>query len=147
MPLLAFESELWLPRPPEALFPFFSDALNLEVLTPPFLHFRVLSPAPIEMRVGTRIDYRLRIHGIPLRWQSEITAWDPPHRFADEQSRGPYRTWIHTHRFAPKEGGTLITDQVAYAVFGGAPINRLFVRPDLERIFAYRTRQLVAKFG
>lgn len=147
MPLLSFESELWLPHPPETLFSFFSDARNLEFLIPPLLHFRVLSPGPIEMKVGTRIDYRLSLHRIPLRWQSEITVWDPPRRFADEQRRGPYRRWIHTHRFVAKDGGTLVMDDVAYAVFGGTLVDRLFVRPDVERIFAYRARQLVAKFG
>ncbi|HEU4334452.1 MAG TPA: SRPBCC family protein [Candidatus Eisenbacteria bacterium] len=129
------------------VFPFFADARNLEELTPPFLRFQVLSPPPIPMAAGTRIDYRLRLHGIPIRWQSEITAWEPMRMFVDEQRRGPYRTWIHTHRFTAKNGGTLVEDEVRYDVPGGALVNALFVRNDVARIFAYREAKLRARFG
>ena len=84
-----FRCELWLPRPLGEVFSFFADAGNLELLTPPQLNFHILTPRPLEMRVGLLIDYRLRVRGIPLRWQSEITAWEPPHRFVDEERRGP----------------------------------------------------------
>ncbi|MDE2664313.1 MAG: SRPBCC family protein [Gemmatimonadota bacterium] len=133
-----FTALQWVPSPLERTFAFFSDAHNLERITPPFVNFRVLTPPPIEMRVGTLIDYRLRLHGIPIRWQSEITHWDPPHGFIDEQRRGPYRKWIHEHRFEAEDGGTRVEDHVTYAVPGGALIDRWFVRPDLERIFEYR---------
>lgn len=142
-----YDCELWLPRPVELVFPFFADARNLERITPPFLRFRVLTPEPIEMGVGTLIDYRLRVHGLPLRWRSEITAWDPPHRFVDEQRRGPYRKWHHEHTFEPRDGGTLAKDSVEYAVPGGALVDRLFVRRDVERIFAHRRRVLSELFG
>lgn len=142
-----WRSELWLPRPVEEVFPFFADAHNLEALTPPFLHFRALTPAPIAMAPGTRIDYRLSLHGIPLGWQSEITVWDPPHRFVDEQRRGPYKAWIHTHRFTPKDGGTLVEDEVWYDVVGGRLVDALFVRKDVARIFAYREERLRERFG
>lgn len=135
-----FTAFQWVPSPPERTFAFFSDAHNLERITPPFVKFRIVTPPPIEMRVGTRIDYRLRLHGISIRWQSEITQWDPPHGFIDEQRRGPYRKWIHEHRFRVKDGGTRVEDHVTYAVPGGALIDRWFVRPDLERIFDYRQR-------
>jgi ligand-binding SRPBCC domain-containing protein len=141
-----YECELWLPSPVERVFPFFADARNLERITPPFLRFRVLTPEPIEMRVGTLIDYRLRVHGLPLRWRSEITVWDPPHRFVDEQRRGPYRKWHHEHTFEPRDGGTLTRDRVEYAVPGGVLVDRLFVRRDVERIFAYRRRVLSELF-
>jgi len=142
-----WRSAVWLPRPLEEVFPFFADAFNLQELTPSFLDFRVVTPAPIPMAVGTRIDYRLRLYGLPLRWQSEITAWEPPHRFVDEQRRGPYRAWIHEHRFQAKEGGTLVEDDVRYGVPGGALAHALFVRRDVARIFAYREERLRARFG
>ncbi len=141
------ESELWVPRPRAEVFAFFANASNLEPLTPPFLNFQILTPSPIEMRVGLRIDYRLRLHGLPLRWQSEITAWEPPHRFVDEQRRGPYRHWVHEHRFEERQGGTQVFDSVQYAVYGGFLIERLFVRRDVENIFAYRQRRLLEIFA
>ena len=141
------EAEIWLPKPPEAIFPFFADASNLEVLTPPWLNFQVLSPEPIEIDEGTFIRYKLRFRGIPFRWDSEITAWEPPHRFVDEQRRGPYRQWIHEHAFEPQDGGTLARDVVQYAVPGGWLVDRLVVRRDIERIFQYRRRKLAELFG
>ena len=126
----------------EGVFAFFSDACNLAVITPPWLRFEVLTPAPIEMKVGTRIDYRLKLRGIPVRWQSEITLWDPPHAFVDEQRRGPYRRWHHTHTFAQTANGVMVEDVVEYAVWGGSLVNKLFVRVDIEKIFAYRAQKL-----
>ena len=126
----------------DQLFTFFSDAHNLAEITPPWLNFRMLTPTPIEMKVGTLIDYRLKLRGIPIRWQSEITAWDPPHRFVDEQRRGPYRCWTHTHTFVPVPDGTLIRDEVEYAVLGGWLVQKFFVAPDIEKIFAYRSTKL-----
>jgi len=137
-----FETSLWLPRRGDDVFEFFSNAYNLERITPPWLHFRVITPAPILMQAGTRIDYWLRIRGVPVRWRTRITAWDPPHRFVDEQIRGPYRVWIHEHRFREMAGGTLCEDLVRYAPMGGALMNRLFVARDVRSIFAYRAAQL-----
>ena len=145
--LFRLEAELWLPRPREEMFHFFADAFNLEALTPPWLHFEVLTPRPIQMRAGLRIDYRLRLRGLPLRWQSEITAWEPPHRFVDEQRRGPYRVWIHEHRLEERDGGTLTRDVVRYAVIGGGLVNALFVRPDVEKIFRFRQEKLRELFA
>lgn len=131
-------SVLWLPESRERVFSFFADAFNLEAITPPWLRFTVLTPGPITMGPGTMIDYRLKLRGIPLRWRSEITAWHPPWRFLDEQRVGPYRRWSHTHTFDEFSGGTLCGDVVHYAAPGGRLINALFVRRELERIFAYR---------
>lgn len=141
------KEEQWLPVAPGELFPFFADAGNLQVITPPWLDFRIVTPRPIAMQVGALIDYRLKVHGIPLRWRSEITAWEPPVRFVDEQVRGPYRRWIHEHRFESRDGGTTVVDHVRYAVLGGALVNRLFVRRDVERIFACRKKALAERFG
>ena len=135
-------AQQWLPRRREELFPFFADAGNLETITPPTLRFSVLNPPPIVMKAGLLIDYKLRLRGLPLRWQSEITVWDPPNRFVDEQRKGPYRVWHHEHVFADQNGGTLATDNVRYAVFGGAIIERLFVRRDLTKIFTHRQHKL-----
>jgi ligand-binding SRPBCC domain-containing protein len=98
------------------------------------------------MQVGTVIDYRIRWRGLPLRWRSEISVWEPPFRFVDHQVRGPYRLWHHEHRFVERDGGTEISDRVNYAVWGGSLIERLFVRRDVVAIFAYRRRQLAELF-
>ncbi len=120
-----FAFRLWLNRPRDELFEFFSDALNLEEITPPWLRFRVVSKLPIFMHRGAEIEYRLKIHGVPVGWCSRITTWDPPYRFVDEQVRGPYRMWIHEHRFGEDSGGTLCEDNVQYAPRGGTLINKL----------------------
>jgi ligand-binding SRPBCC domain-containing protein len=145
--LFRLETELWLPRPRGQVFPFFADAFNLETITPPWLKFEVLTPRPIQMRAGLRIDYRLRLRGFPLRWQSEITAWEPPRRFVDEQRRGPYRAWIHEHVFEERDGGTMAKDVVKYGVTGGWLVNRLFVRRDVEQIFLSRQAKLQEVFS
>ena len=142
MKAFTFAAELWLPRPRTEVFAFFGEARNLEALTPPWLQFEVLTPAPIGMRPGTLIDYRIRIHGIPVSWQTEIVEWNPPRRFVDVQRRGPYTLWHHTHAFGEHNGGTLCTDQVHYRPRGGALVNWLFVRRDVERIFNYRRERL-----
>jgi hypothetical protein len=141
------QTELWLPRPREEVFPFFAEARNLESITPPWLRFEVLTPGPIAMRAGALIDYRIRVHGIPLRWRTEITEWTPPQRFVDVQRRGPYTLWEHTHTFAECDGGTLCADHVRYWPRGGALVHWLFVRRDVERIFQYRQQRLRELFG
>ncbi len=136
------EAELRLPRPCTEVFPFFAEARNLEALTPPWLRFEVLTSPPIVMQSGTLIDYRLRLHGIPIRWRTRIEDWEPPFRFVDTQLRGPYRLWHHTHTFTPCDEGTLCRDVVRYRPFGGALIDRFFVRRDVRRIFEFRARRL-----
>lgn len=137
------QTNLVLPQSPADVFAFFGDAFQLELITPPWLCFQVTTPPPIEMTEGTLIDYRLRIHGIPLRWRTRITVWEPPHRFVDEQLKGPYRWWRHEHRFEAVAGGTRIYDQVDYGVPCGWPIHGLFVRRQLQRIFHYRQATLL----
>lgn len=142
-----FKSELWLPLTPATLFPFFADAANLDAITPPWLHFKIVTPPPTAMAEGTLIDYRLRVRGLPLRWRTRINVWQPPHRFVDEQILGPYRQWIHEHAFAPLAGGTLARDHVRYAVPMDFLLHRWFVRPDIERIFQFRTQALQQRFA
>lgn len=141
----------WFPLPRDTVFPFFADATNLERITPDVLRFRVLTPAPIQMRPGALIDYRLSLRGMPMRWRTEITAWDPPRRFEDRQLRGPYRQWLHTHLFEEADGGTTVRDEVRYRLRGPdlltGPINRLLVQPDVSRIFAYRHGALEQALG
>jgi hypothetical protein len=140
----------WIPRPLDEVFAFFGDARNLEELTPPWLGFQTLTPGPIEMAVGTKIRYRLGVHGIPVTWTTEIRRWEPPFRFVDIQLSGPYRLWHHTHRFESVSGGTLMTDVVRYRLpFGvlGDALNALLVRRDLKRIFDYRNERVENRFG
>jgi ligand-binding SRPBCC domain-containing protein len=141
------QTELWLPRPRDEVFSFFAEAPNLEAITPPWLKFEVLTPAPIEMRPGTLIDYRIHVHGIPIRWRTEIAEWQPPRRFVDLQLHGPYTLWHHTHTFEERDGGTLCLDHVRYRPRGGALVHWLFVRRDVQRIFQYRQQRLKAMFG
>ena len=137
-----FESQLWLPQTRDKVFAFFSDAQNLDLITPPWLHFRTITQAPAKMRPGAVIDHRLRIHGFPLRWRSKITHWHPPSRFVDQQVSGPYRLWFHEHRFEERDGGTLMHDHVRYAGRFDFLIHRFFIRPDIDHIFAYREKKL-----
>jgi len=141
------ETHLFFPRPLEIVFPFFADAGNLEIITPPWLRFEILMPVPISLHAGAVIEYRLHLHGFPMRWQSEITAWQPPFRFVDEQRRGPYRRWIHEHSFAQCEGGSEMHDFVRYSVPGGWLVNFLYVKREVRRIFEYRSRKLAALFA
>jgi len=146
MRIREFQTEQWLPLPPEKVFPFFADAHNLEAITPPWLNFTVLTPRPIEMREGTLIDYKLRVHGLPVRWRTLISAWQPPHRFVDQQLRGPYRRWIHEHTFEARDGGTFCRDIVKYAVPFDFLVHDLFVRRDVETIFKFRADELKRRF-
>ena len=134
------EREQFLPHPVDEVFPFFADAHNLERITPPLLRFRVVSQDPAEMRVGTVLEYRLRLHGLPVDWLTRIEEWEPDTRFVDNQLVGPYRLWHHTHTFESQDGGTLMRDSVRYAM-PLWPLGELampLVRRDLASIFDFR---------
>lgn len=135
------------PRPLSEVFSFFAQAENLQQLTPAFLDFRILTPLPIAMQVGTLIDYRIRLRGLPMRWRTRISVWQPPHRFADEQLRGPYSVWWHEHLFAEVDGGTLITDRVLFKSPLSILAHPLLVRRELARIFDYRRQRVAERFG
>ena len=137
-------------RPLEEVFAFFSDAGNLEAITPAFLNFRILTPRPIALQAGTLIDYRIRLFGIPLKWRTQIETWEPPHRFTDVQLTGPYKLWHHTHEFLAVPEGTLMTDRVRYQMPLG-PVGRLvhalWTQRTLARIFDYRFEKIEELLG
>ena len=141
------EREQFVPTSIDATYGFFADARNLEVITPPWLAFHVLTEGEIPMAVGTTIDYRIRMLGVPMRWRSLISRWEPGVAFVDEQLDGPYRYWHHLHTFEAREGGTILRDRVEYAVPGGllAPLaHAAFVKGRLRKIFDFR-REAIAK--
>jgi hypothetical protein len=140
----------FIPRPSSEVFPFFSDARNLERITPSFMSLRILPPLPGIMAAGTEISYQLRLYGWPARWLTRIEAFEPPERFVDIQLTGPYRSWRHTHQFADVENGTEMRDIVEYELpFGplGELVHVLFVRRSLQRIFDYRRDVIFKIFG
>lgn len=140
------EREQFIPAPVEAVFAPFADAANLQAITPPWLHFRIVSSLPITMQTGARIVYWLRLHGVPVRWRTRIVAWNPPHDFVDVQTSGPFALWCHRHTFEAVPGGTIARDRVEYRIgFGpiGKLVHRLFVQRDLDRIFAYRQEAIL----
>src|SRR6188474_1353561 len=108
MSVRTLDAEMWLPMPVEEAFAFFQDIANLDRLTPPWVHFQTVGSGPIVLQRGALLEHRLRIHGIPISWRSEITVWQPPVQFVDEQRRGPYKTWVHRHDFIAENGGTWI---------------------------------------
>ena len=142
--------EQWIARPVDEIFAFFADAHNLEVITPPWLGFKILSMSTDSIEAGTTIRYRLRLHGIPVYWRTDIREWSPPHCFVDEQTSGPYKLWRHTHRFEAHGGRTKMIDEVQYSLpFGvlGRIVHAVKVRRDVSRIFDYRRQQVDALFG
>ena len=136
-----------LPADRTAVFDFFSDAFRLEEITPPWLKFEVTTTAPIEITTGTLIDYRLKLRGLPIRWRTEITRWEPPQSFVDSQIRGPYRKWEHLHTFEEVDNGTQVNDEVTYHVPGSRLVSWLFVESQLKQIFEYRQKRMSEIFA
>jgi len=131
---------MFIPLSPEQVFPFFCDVANLQRITPPELDFRILTPLPIDIGLGTTVDYHLRLFGLPFSWTSRITHWEPPFKFVDEQVSGPYKEWIHTHSFHSQSGGTTMEDHVSYRL-PYPPLGEMaypLVWTHLQRIFSYR---------
>ncbi len=141
--------EQFIPRSLSEVASFFADAANLEVLTPEFLHFKILTPLPIEMRTGALIDYQIQLFGIPFGWRTRIEDFDPPYRFVDTQISGPYKLWHHTHLFEEVDGGVLMTDLVRYQMPAGPLgwiVHSLHVKKTLETIFNYRYQKIAELF-
>ena len=139
----------FIPEPIEEVFSFFSKPENLKKITPKQLYFTINTPSPIPMKLGQIIDYTIKIKGIPVRWRSLISSYDPPHSFIDEQVKGPYSLWHHTHRFKEENGGTVIFDYVKYKIpFGlvGRIANFIWISKDLKRIFNYRKKIIAEIF-
>jgi len=143
--LIQLRTETIVPASLADTFEFFSNAANLERLTPPWLNFRIKTPRPIVMCAGVEIDYRIVLHGIPIPWRSRIDVWEPGIRFVDRQLIGPYRWWHHEHRFEPVANGTRVVDLVEFLP-RVSWMTRGFVRRDVERIFAFRQAALPAIF-
>lgn len=144
-----FEKRQLLPVPPDEAFRFFDRPENLAEITPAELGFRILTPSPIAMKEGALIDYTIRVLGVPVRWTTLITSYDPPRAFVDQQLKGPYSFWHHTHAFRAVEGGTEMTDTVMYLLpFGplGDLLHVLAVRRQLEQIFEHRSRVIASRF-
>ena len=149
MKIRTFEREQIVTAPLKEVFAFFSEAGNLNRITPPWLRFELVGQTEGELKAGTLIHYKLAWHGLPIRWTSLIERWHPPVSFTDFQVKGPYRLWRHRHSFKEHDGGTLITDTVQYAVpmgFLGDLCTGWMVRRDVEKIFDYRTGQLSSIF-
>lgn len=143
MKLYTLDSIQFINKPIEDVFEFFSNPDNLSVITPPKLGFKILTPTPIKMSVGRLIDYKIYLMGIPIHWRTLITDFDPPHTFIDQQIKGPYNIWHHTHTFQKVDGGVEIKDRVVYSIpfsILGRILNFLWIRKDLENIFNYRKK-------
>lgn len=140
-------TECTIPAPIDVVFSFFSNAENLELLTPEFLRFRILSTRPIEMQKDARIDYRITIHGVAITWKTRIEVWNPPYYFVDRQESGPYVFWRHEHHFETRGSETLMRDRVQYWPKGGRIVHSLFVKKDLLRIFSFRHERLMSHFS
>ncbi len=143
-------TEQVIPLPISRVFSFFERPENLEALTPKWLGFKIVTPMPVPMAEGLELEYTVRLLGIRIGWRSRITSYTPPFQFIDEQVRGPYKVWRHTHRFVEEAGGTRVIDDVEYALYGGwiAPyIHRLYVRPSLNQIFKFRAKALGPLLG
>ena len=128
-------------QPIDVVFNFFTKPKNLALITPSKLAFKILTPTPITINKGTLIDYTIRLMRFPVHWRTLITKYNPPYEFVDEQIKGPYLFWHHTHTFKAVNGGSEIKDKVRYSIpmgYLGQFIHKIWIKKDLEKIFEYR---------
>ena len=147
---LIYECEQWVPKTIEEIFPFFAEAKNLEKITPPHLRFHIVGMNTETINKGTLIDYKLQLYGVPFKWKTKISEFEPNKMFIDEQLKGPYSKWVHLHTFEQINGGTLLKDLVHYRIPMGALGKILlgrFIRKDIEKIFNYRKSVIAELFG
>ena len=144
-----FRAKTEIPGNIEDVFKFFSDAQNLELITPPELSFKITSSLPIKMKAGALIEYKIRLFRCPFRWKTIISKWDKNRQFIDEQLKGPYSKWVHTHTFEKNKGNVIIKDLVKYRL-PFAPFGEIvlpFVKLQLKRIFNYRSKRIFELIG
>ena len=144
-----FRAKTKIPGNIEDVFKFFSDAQNLELITPPELSFKITSPIPIKMETGALIEYKIRLFGFSFQWKSIISKWEQNRQFIDEQLKGPYSKWVHTHTFEKNEGIIIINDIVNYRL-PFAPFGEIvlpLVKMQLKRIFDYRSKRIFELIG
>ena len=149
MPEHIFERKQIINSPREEVFHFFADAANLERITPPELQFHIITPPPIDIKKGTLIEYQLKLRGFPIKWKTEITQWNPPHDFVDTALKGPYRQWIHLHKFEVGENGETIMEDVVRYRLPFEPFGNLahwYVKKELNYIFDYRRKVIEGIF-
>ena len=138
-----FKEKQFIDLPIEEVFNYFSNPSNLQKITPKYLNFKIKNNPPFIMKKGQLFEYRLRVRGIPITWISLISSYDPPYSFIDEQIKGPYSSWHHTHLFKEENGGTVIIDEVKYTLplgLIGKIVNLIWVKKDLDKIFQYRQK-------
>ena len=136
--------------PLREVFDFFSRPQNLARITPPSLQFRITGAPERTLREGDRISYTIRIAGVPMKWRTHIISWDPPHSFIDDQERGPYKVWLHRHRFIETAEGVRMEDRVEYELplgFVGRTFGAWFVKREVKRIFDYRAQSIAEAFS
>ncbi|GAB4175444.1 MAG: SRPBCC family protein [Calditrichia bacterium] len=145
-----YQNEIFLPATLEQAFAFFQNVQNLAKITPPWVHFEIITPPPLDIYEGREYEYKLKVNGIPMHWKTLISVWEPPHRFVDVQLKGPYKTWVHEHSFFERENGVLMIDTVRYQLplgFIGELIHIMQVKKFIKQIFEYRNQIISAVFS
>jgi len=148
--LYVYKQQQKIGKPLADLFPFFEKPENLSLLTPKWLSFKIKSKEPLSMKEGARFEYTIKLFGIPMHWETLITKYEPPFQFVDEQLKGPYKVWIHTHSFIENNEQVLMTDEVKYDLYGGflkGIINHFFIKHSIKQIFRFRKAAITEFFN